>query len=86
MILVVYDVRTRKEIGELSIAIKGIDLEQGTEGWYEVKSANKWLGQIHLKVSCDEATLQLKKESERRKSVRENRIQLKATKQMPGTP
>ena len=40
----VSEVRTKKVIGNLHVPLKGIDLEQDTEGWYEVKNGSKWLG------------------------------------------
>ena len=55
MELVVVELRTKKIIGNLLVPLKGIDLSHETEGWYEVKNGNKWLGQIHLKIICDEA-------------------------------
>ena len=77
MELVVVELRTKKIIGNLYVPLIGIDLSHGTEGWYEVKNGNKWLGQIHLKIICDEASLSLKKETERQKSVKQNRIHIK---------
>ena len=77
MELVVVELRTKKIIGNLYVPLKGIDLSHETEGWYEVKNGSKWLGQIHLKIICDEASLSLKKETERQKSVKQNRIHIK---------
>ena len=77
MELVVVELRTKKIIGNLYIPLKGIHLSHETEGWYEVKNGNKWLGQIHLKIICDEASLSLKKETQRQKSVKQNRIHIK---------
>ena len=59
MELMVSEVRTKKAIGNLYVPLKSIDLDHGSEGWYEVKNGSKWLGQVHLKVICDESSLSL---------------------------
>ena len=64
MALAVFERKTSKVVGTVSVGLDSISLHDGLDGWFEVRDGRKWLGQIHLKLNYDNTAVP--KESKRK--------------------